>query len=200
MVHFVIDEVIIKLFKWTCSRSGNNAGPWLELCSTYWLFSFHLAEHFHKHFLGLFSGNKTLIPVGCQRSQPSPYLFLMRVKWTLRFPAASRLLWIHCCCCPNICLIQLPPPPPPPQASAVSHSWAGSVHQAAVFTHVPGEAAMVLFPLFWCWPAVSAQTWLCVRGCCKEAKPPTLWIVGNSLQVIRLKVSRNACPARLIRR
>lgn len=33
--------------------------------------------------------------------------------------------------------------------------------------------------------------------CWKEANPPMLWTVGNSLQVIRFKVSRNACPVPL---
>lgn len=89
IVHFVIDEIITNIWKWTCSRSSNNAGLWLELCSAYWLFSFHLAEHLHKHFLGLFSGNKLLIPVGSRLLQPSPYLFLKRVKRALRFAAGA---------------------------------------------------------------------------------------------------------------
>lgn len=171
IVHFVIDEIIISIFKWTCSRSRNNAGPGPELCGAYWLFSFHLAEHFHKHFLGLFRGNKLLIPVGSQRSQPSPYLFLKRVKWTLRFPAVSCFLWIHSSLGSGEVAAQTSAwANYPPQASAVSHSCSGlggivGLLAPVLFTHVPGEAPMVLFPLLCRLPAVFGQILLCVCVC-----------------------------------
>lgn len=184
IVHFVIDEIIISIFKWTCSRSGNNAGLWLELCSAYWLFSFHLPEHLHKHFLGLFSGNKLLIPVGSQLSQPSPYLFLKRVKRTLRFPVVSRFLWIHSSVGSRDVAAQTSAWfNYPPQAAAVSQGCARlgpfiSLVIPVLFTHVPGEAAVVTVPLLWCLPAVFGQIWLCVyvvrRQTCQRCE---LWVI-----------------------
>lgn len=157
IVHFVIDE--INIFKWTCSRSGNNAGLWLELCRAYWLFSFHLAEHLHKHFLRLFSGNKLLIPVGSQLLQPSPYLFLKQVKRTLRFPVVSRFLWIHSTVGSRDVSAQTSAWfNYPPQASAVSHGCARlgpfiSLVIPVVFTHVRqrgGSCHIFIFVAFPC--------------------------------------------------
>lgn len=152
IVHCVIDEIIINIFKWTCSRSGNNAGLRLEVCGAYWLFSFHLAEHLHKHFLGLFSGNKLLIPVGSQLSQPSPYLFLKRVKWTLRFPVVSWFVCIYSSVPGAVAAQTSAWFNYPPQASAVSHGCARlgpfiSLVIPVVFTHVPAETAVIIFPL-----------------------------------------------------
>lgn len=50
-------------FKRTYRRGSKNRRGCSRNFAVYWLFSFHLAEHLHKHFLGLFSGNKLLIPL-----------------------------------------------------------------------------------------------------------------------------------------
>lgn len=106
--------------------------------------------------------------------------------------ANSFLSGLQGCCCPNICLIQLPP------AGLSCHSRlrsSGSVHQPGhpfrIYTCSwrGSSPHMSTFAMFTCsfWSNMA----MCI--CCTEANLLTLWIVGNSLQVIRFQVCLS-CP------